>query len=203
MAEAVTGIRTRRRGPSLPTEHGFWVMLAAPVFAAWLRVGLSPRVALASALVIAAVILGAAVVHRRVRRSGALQLALAVALGLVGAPVEWAGGTAAAGVLAVSAAWMAIYLSTTLVVRATFARAARGSGSRSRALLLRFGAVAVGAAAAAGFALGGRMAEATACATASVTCAALAWLSPTVKQLKLIGLALTGSVFLCALALSL
>ncbi len=189
-----------RPSPSLPNEHGFWVMLAAPALATWLRVGLTPATALTSALVLGSFVVGAALVHRQVRRSPRLQLGLAVSLGLVAAPLELSGGASVRSALAVSGAWMAIFLSTTLIVRATFARAARGGAAR--ATRLRVLAVAAPGLASVGFALAGRFQEAAACATATLTCALLAGLKPGVKQLKQVGLSLAASVVVCAAALA-
>jgi hypothetical protein len=185
----------------LPTEHGFWVMLLAAVLSAWLRTGFA-ALAIMSGIVVFGVAVGSAsVLHRKIRGHESAQLVATACLALAGTPLEWAAGLPQSAVLSGTAARLAIFLASSLLVRSAFARSARKPRVSSRAwqliaLLLLATAFAI-------LTLAGRHVEARACAMAGVACVALAWWSPTAKQLKPVGLALAGVAFGSAFALAL
>lgn len=186
---------------SLPSEHGFWVMLAAALGSALLRARVSlssAGVALACALL--AIVAGSAG-HRWVRRSSRLQLAATVGLGFSGAPVELAAGASGASVAVRSLARVVVFFTSALVVRAAFARSARRGETRSR--LIAVASVAVPSIAGLGFLAAQRLPEAAACFMTSALCAALVFIRPTAKQLKPLGLALAGLALLSGVALAL
>jgi hypothetical protein len=185
----------------LPSEHGFWVMLAAAQAGALLRTrAVSPSVAVALLVSCVAVVAGSAS-HRQVRKSTAAQLIGTAALALSSVPIELA-----AAVLLPSIAWAAlsrvvVFVASALVVRAAFAEAARG-GAR-RGLLLRYASLALPTLSAALLVALGRTAEAGTCVIAGAVCAVCAWSRPTVKQLKPLGLALAGLALITAVTLAL
>lgn len=186
---------------SLPSEHGFWVMLAAALGSALLRARVtlsSAGVALACALL--AIAAGTAG-HRSVRRSSAMQLAATVGLAFCGAPIELAGGISGASVAVRSLARAVVFLTSALVVRAAFARSARRGEARGR--LITVASLAVPSLAGLAFLAAQRLPEAAACFMTSALCAVLVFVRPTAKQLKPLGLALAGLALLSAVALAL
>jgi len=186
---------------SLPSEHGFWVMLAAAFGSALLRSRVTPSsagVALACALL--AIALGSAG-HRWVRRSSPLQLASTVGLAFSSAPIELAGGMSGASVALRGVARAVVFFTSALVVRAAFARSARRGEARSR--LIAGASLAVPSFAGLTFLAAQRPPEAAACFMTSALCAGLVFIRPTAKQLKPLGLALGGLALLSAIALAL
>jgi hypothetical protein len=185
----------------LPSEHGFWVMLGAAQASALLRTRcLSFSVAMA-AWVIGAVVFAGSWSHRRVRKSGAAQLTGTAALALSSVPVELAGVLPVASVVSAGLARAVVFVASELVVRAAFARAARGGQRRS--LLLCSGSLALPAASAVLLFALGRTAEAGTCAVAAGVCAVFLCSRPTVKQLKPLGLALGGLALVTVVTLAL
>lgn len=186
------GFGRRRLGivERLPNEHGFWIMLGAAQASALLRTqGSSPSV-LVALWVVGAAILAASSNHRRIRKSSAAQLAASAALALSSVPVEIAGALPLSTIASAGLSRSAVFVASALVVRATFARAARGGQRRS--LLLNGASLTIPALSAALlFALGWTI-EAGTCVIAGAVCAVFAWSRPTVKQLKPLGLALAG-----------
>jgi hypothetical protein len=201
MAEAAQHITLGRQlRQSLPSEHGFWVMLAAALGSALLRT----RVTLASATVtvvslLLAIALGSAG-HRAVRKSSSLQLVATLGLAFSGAPVELTGGVSGESVALRSLARAVVFFTSALVVRAAFARSARRGEARSRRL--DFAALAVPSVAGLAFLSMQRVPEAVACFTTSGLCAGLVFIRPNAKQLKPLGLALAGLALLSAVALA-
>ena len=185
----------------LPTEHGFWVMLAAAQVSALLRTAAAAHSVASALLVIAALVFVGGWSHRRVRKSSAAQLAGAGILGLSSVPPEIAGNLPIPDVAAAALARVVVFLASALVVRAAFARAARGGERRS--VLLQSASVALPALSSTLlFALGGT-AEAVTCLMAGVVCAVFTWSRPTVKQLKPLGLALGGLALVTTITLAL
>jgi hypothetical protein len=174
----------------LPDEHGFWIMLGAAQASALLRTGGGSLSVVVAVSVVGAAILAASSNHRRIRKSSAAQLAASAALALSSVPVEIAGALPLSTVASAGLSRSAVFVASALVVRATFAGAARGGQRRS--LLLSGVSLTIPALSAALlFALGWIM-EAGTCVIAGAVCAVFAWSRPTVKQLKPLGLALAG-----------
>jgi hypothetical protein len=175
---------------ALPNEHGFWVMLSAAVLSAELRADFDRFALMMGALVFFVAVASAALFHRRIRSHEGAQLAATAGLGIAGAPIEWAAGLPLGSVLSGSLAWLVIFLASSFLVRAAFARSSRKPGTSStswqRAALLLLGS------AFALLALSGRPVEARACVMAAAVCAVLSWWGPTAKQLKPLGLSLAG-----------
>lgn len=193
---------SRRRWPrSLPNEHGFWVMLLAAIVSAQLRTDFARSALLVSVVIAVGAVAFATLLHRKIRGREAAQLAATACLGLAGAPIEWAAGLPLSDVLAGTVARVAIFLFSSFMVRAAFARSARSPGVSSMvwqaaSLLLLATAFAV-------LALADRLAEARACAMAGVVGGLLACWRPTAKQLKPLGLALAGLALGSAIVLAL
>ena len=186
---------------SLPSEHGFWVMLSAALGSALFRARVSlssAGVALACALL--AIVAGSAG-HRWVRRSSRMQLAATVGLAFSGAPIELANGVSSASVALRSLSRAVVFFTSALVVRAAFARSARRGEARSRLIALT--SLAVPSLAGLTFLAAQRRPEAAACFMTSALCALLVFIRPTAKQLKPLGLALAGLALLSAVALAL
>lgn len=201
MTEGPTRTSRRRWPSSLPNEHGFWVMLLAAIVSALLRSHFARSALLVSFVIAVAAVAFATLLHRKIRGGEAAQLAATACLGLAGAPIEYAAGLALSDVLAGTIARVAIFLFSSFMVRAAFARSARRPGLSSNAwqtasLLLLAMAFAV-------LALADRLAEARACAMAGVAGGLLAWWRPTAKQLKPLGLALAGLALGSAIVLAL
>jgi hypothetical protein len=188
-----------KRPPFLPREHGFWTMLAAVVLAALLRVPLTLGTVLAAFAVAVVAAIAGGFVRRAIRRSGAAQLVSAAALSFSGIPVELAGGASFDSMARAVGAWVPILVGSALIVRAAFARAARGN--ERRAPWLDAIAVALPAVTCAFFVIVGFHAEARAAGAAAAGCAALALAQPTVKQMKRVGLALASLSAVAAFAL--
>ena len=174
-------------------------MLLAVLLAALLRVPLTPTTALTAFAVFISAAIAGGFVRRGIRRSGRAQLASAAALALSGVPVELAGGATFRSLAGAVIAWTAILVGSALIVRAAFARAARGKKRRAR--WLDATAIALPAVACAVFVLVGWHAEARAAGWATVVCAALGLAHPGVKQMKRVGIALTGLALVAALLL--
>lgn len=186
---------------SLPNEHGFWVMLGASILSSELRAGFATAALVTGAAAFFVVVLVATVFHRKIRGRESAQLAATAGLAFAGTPIEWIAGLPLGSVLAGTAARLAIFLSSALLVRAAFARSARNPAMSCASLQQ----VAVVLVAAAGLllALAGWYAEARACAAAGALLLALACSRPTVKQLKPLGLALAGVTLGSAVVLAL
>jgi hypothetical protein len=185
----------------LPNEHGFWVMLLAAIGSALLRSHFARSALLVSVAIAVGAVAFATLLHRKIRGREGGQLAATACLGLAGAPIEWAAALPLSDVLAGTIARVAIFLFSSFMVRAAFARSARRPGLSSNvwqaaSLLLLAMAFAV-------LALADRLAEARACAMAGVVGGLLAWWRPTAKQLKPLGLALAGLALGSAIVLGL
>lgn len=185
---------------ALPSEHGFWVMLGGALGSALLRThgGAIPLLVAASTALL--VVGAASIFHRRIRRSGLAQLAATLMLSFAAVPVELAGRIAIPSVVLVEIARAIVFVSSSLVVRAAFARNTRSGATRNWFLHLLSVAIAVSGALA--FYAVDHPQEAVACAMAAAVCAVFAYQRPTVKQLKLLGLALSGLVLASAVALA-
>jgi hypothetical protein len=195
----MSSVTSSKRPAFLPREHGFWAMLIAVLLAALLRVPLTLRSALAALGVAIIAAIAGGFVRRTIRRSGVAQPVSAAALALAGVPVELAGGASLRSMAAAVFAWVPVLAGSALIVRAAFARAARGK--QHRAAWLDATAVALPAGACAVFVLVGWHAEARAAGAAALGCAALVLTHPTVKQMKRVGLALASLTIVAALAL--
>jgi len=174
-------------------------MLAAVLLAALLRVPPAPRpllVAFAVAL-LAALVGGFA--GRTIRRSSPVQVVSAAVLAAAGVPVELAGGATPESALAAATAWVPILAGSALLVRAAFARAARGKERTAR--WLEASAVTLPGAACAAFAVAGYYAEARAAGVAALGSCALVLVHPTVKRIRQIGIALASLALASALVL--
>lgn len=183
----------------LPNEHGFWVMLGAALVSALLRAdAASASVVAAGSVLVSAALLGG-LVHRRIRRSSTAQLASAAMLALSAIPVLAAGKVPLPDIVTHTVALGVLFLASTLVVRAAFARSARNG--QSRAVALHTGSVLLGLLGAACFAAFERTNAVVSCTLVAGSCAALFWRRPTAKQLKPVGLALSGLALASALAL--
>jgi len=200
---AFDGIETspwRRLRNALPTEHGFWVMLGGAVASALLRA--RPGIATVATGVITSVLViaGASSLHRRIRRSGFAQLAATLLLSFAAVPIELAGGIAMSNVASATIARAIVFVTSALVVRAAFARASRHGGNRTWVLHLL--SVVIAASGALSFYTASRGREAVACAMAAAVCVVFTYQQPTVKELKLLGIALSGLVLASATALA-
>jgi hypothetical protein len=192
--------RLRWLRDSLPSEHGFWVMLGGALASALLRTG-AHAVTLVVALVTTVIVVAAATtLHRRIRRSELAQLASTLLLSFSAVPVELVGDVPGSSVAWAEIARAIVFVSSALVVRAAFARTMRGGARRNT--LLHLTSVTVPALGAFAFSAAGRAPEASACAMATLVCAVFAYQRPTVKQLKMLGLALSGLVLASAVALA-
>jgi hypothetical protein len=170
------------------------------MLAASILTGLIQAEARGAALLAAAVMLvGAAsiggLVHRRVRGNGNAQLASAAAMSLAGAPIAVVAGVEPARVVGTALAWVAIFVTSALIVRGTFARAR--SASRIAPAWLDVAAVGLSALASAAFVTLGFRGASAATGLSALCAAALMASRPTVKQLKRVGLAL-GALSLVA-----
>jgi hypothetical protein len=185
---------------ALPREHGFWVMLAGAQVSALLRARAHAPSLIAAAATVTVLIAAASALHRRIRGSGAAQLAATLVLSLSAVPVELAGGVPGPNIASSALARAVVFLASALVVRAAFARSMRGG--RRRTFFFHLLSVAIAALAAVAFFAIGRGREAFACALAAIVCIAFAYQRPTVKELKLLGLSLSGLVLASAMALA-
>ncbi|HEX2674539.1 MAG TPA: hypothetical protein VHM25_26870 [Polyangiaceae bacterium] len=197
----------RRSGPlsalrdALPSEHGFWVMLVGALAGALLRTGAQATPLTVAALTGALVVAAGSSLHRRIRRSELAQLTATLLLSLSAVPVELAGGVSESRVALAAIARAIVFVSSALVVRAAFARTLRGGVNRNRYLHLV--SIALAVLGAITFYASGHAPEASACAMAASVCLGFAYQRPTVKQLKPLGLALSGLVLATATALAL
>ncbi len=182
----------------LPREHGFWVMLTAVVVTALARTEITLWVALSGLATVMATLIGAGLLRYEVRKNRRAQLVSAAAFGLVGAPIEVAGGVPVSLALWIAGAWAAIFVSGALLVRGAFARSRRKGGARAHEL----GALGLAAMASALFASVGLFAQALATGVAFGLMLLLVSRKPTVKQLRPVGLALAGIDALAALVMS-
>lgn len=181
----------------LPREHGFWVMTSAVVVTSLARGRFSASALLVLAVTLPLATLGAALIGRRIRKNRNYQLLAAVALPVVGIPIELAGGVGVASVLATALAWASVFLASALVVRSAFERS-RPKGSPAA---LEGGALAVVAIGGLGFACLGLVHQAVALGVSFVVLFVLVSRHPTVKQLRTLGLALAGVAAGAAIAL--
>ena len=185
----------------LPSEHGFWVMLGAALASALVRAH-GHRLSLLVAIFVAfAAICGAGLSHRLIRKSSAGQLIAAGLLALTSVPVEFAAGLSLPSIASATLSRAVVFVASALVVRAAFARSARG-GQRRTLVLSGASLVIPALTATLLFALG-RVVEAGTCVIAGGTCAVFAWSRPSVKQLKPLGLALGGLSLVTAITLAL
>jgi len=185
----------------LPSEHGFWVMLGAAQASALLRThGALPSL-IAAVLVAVAVIFAGSSSHRQIRKSSAAQLAATATLALSSVPVEVAGGLPFASIAPAALARVVVFVTSALVVRAAFASAGH-AGKRWLPLLSGASLALPALSAALLFALG-RIAEAGTCVIAAGMCAVFAWHRPSVKQLKPLGITLSGLALITVITLAL
>src|SRR5690606_28123041 len=119
-----------------------------------------------------------------IRRRPSLQLASSAVLGLSGLPIELSFGRPLLDALATTLAWVVLFTSSALLVRAAFARARRRGTPPSR---LEATALLATSAAAVGCALTGANPQAAALAVAALCFSIIAWGRSTPKQLKRLG----------------
>ena len=154
-----------------------------------------------AALVVLAVLLvpaSSTVLRRRVRGQGAWQGGSAVVLALAAAPIEVAGGLPLGAVLAGALLRTVVFVASFFAVRAALAASAKNGAARRLGFNL----------AAAALALVGlvvlvvlqRAPESIGAALTLATVLYLAWRRPTAKDLKPVGLSLTGLALLAAFA---
>ncbi|HET7545875.1 MAG TPA: hypothetical protein VFK05_38670 [Polyangiaceae bacterium] len=186
---------------ALPREHGFWVMLAAALLSALLRAGAQRASVFAATATVVVVVAAAGALHRRVRRNSLAQLTATLLLSLSAVPVELAGGVPHSSIASAALARAVVFLASALVVRAAFARSMRGG--RVRTFFFHLLSIAIAGVAALVFHATGRGTEASACAMAAIVCGAFAYQRPTTKELKFLGLSLSGLVLASTLALAL
>lgn len=176
-------------------------MLCGALMSALLRTGAHLAPLAVAGATAALAVAAASALHRRIRRSTLAQLAATLMLSLSAVPVELAGRVPASRVALATLARAVVFVSSALVVRAAFARTMRSGATRNwflhlvSAALAGFGALALYAT--------GHAPEASACAMAVGVCLVFAYQRPTVKQLKRVGLALSGLVLASAVALAL
>lgn len=185
----------RRSPPFWPREHGFWVMAAAVLLGALLRDVTEPWLWLTALATLAVAALAGGLLRRTIRQHGAVQLASAALLALLGLPVDAVAGRELWPSLMTAAAWAAIFVPSALAVRSTFWRAKRDD---VRAAGAAAGAVLLPVVAAVGLGLLGYAAEALACALAGFGLGLVALWRPTVKQLRPVGLSLAAIALVAA-----
>ena len=123
------------RSATVPTEHGFWVMLAIALLAGVARAGATPgTVAVAIGLGLSTIFV-AGRFHAQVRKSPVAQVLSSAALGLLLVPIEGIGQVPAQIVAADAAAWVPVFSGFSLSVRAIFARARKGGSGAPLTLL--------------------------------------------------------------------
>jgi hypothetical protein len=166
-------------------------MLTASMLTGLIQAGASGQALLAAAVLLFGAAAVGGLIHRRVRGNGNAQLASAAAMSLAGAPIALLAGVDPARVLATALGWVAIFLTSALIVRGTFARARSASIAHNSA---SFYAASIGlsALASAAFVALGFRGAAAATALSTLCAAALVAARPTVKQLKRVGLALAA-----------
>jgi len=185
---------------ALPSEHGFWVMLGGALAGALLRAGAHVATFTVAVLTAALLVAGGSALRRQIRRSGFAQLAATLLLSLAAVPVELVGGVSVSRVALAAIGRAIVFVSSALVVRAAFARTARGGATRN--WLLHLLSIAIAVLGAITLYATGHAREASACAMAAGVCLVFAYQRPTVKQLKQVGLALSGLVLASATALA-
>lgn len=186
-----------RKARLWPREHGFWVMLAAVLASAlWRgRFELELLLVLVATGLLLALLGGQA--GRYVRRRGWIQLFISAALGFTALPAELVSGVALGEGVLRGLGFGAIFATSACGVRAVFERSRHGAPNYAVASLLL-----PTLATAAFFGLG--RVEALGTTLALVTAVILALLRPSIKQLRLVGIALAllaaGAVLLLNLA---
>src|SRR5690606_20425461 len=193
-----------RRGKlTIPREHGFWAMLLTVLVSALLRTPLSLAVAGATlAALFASVALGA-YFSGLVRRSPTAQVASSVLLAFSGAPVELAGGTQLTSIAATTGTWAILFAASSIMVRSAFARAGRSAKRPWRSRGLTSSAVLLCVLSSIGFCAMSLPAHAGVLALGALGCALIAVWEPSVKQPKLVGIALTALIACCGVLLAL
>jgi len=183
----------------LPREHGFWVMSSAIVLSAFVR---HPGLATAGVglLAMAGMAFAGSAMRRRVRRDGRWQLASSALLAAASVPIDLVGGARLAEALAIAGAWVTVFSTFMLSVWASTARSSKVRRPRVQALTLL--AFLLPLAAAAVFAFAEWRAPALASLLASVASVAFAIWRPGAKQMKAVGLSLTGAMTFTALLLA-
>jgi hypothetical protein len=134
---------------------------------------------------------------RRVRSDSGWQLFAAVALALVAAPVEAAGGLATRAIVAGVSLRAVVFLASVFAVRAALVASAKNGAERSARFYLAAGLLALLA-----FAAFTRFHHASEAFGAALTAGAVLLLAlrrPTAKDLKALGLYLTALAFAAAL----
>lgn len=149
--------------------------------------------------VLVVVLIGASspVLARRVRTGSGAQLLAAVGLALVAAPVEAAGGLAPRAIVAGVALRAVVFMASVFAVRAALAASAKNGMEKSARSQLAAGLL--GLVAFAVFHALGRSSEAFGAALTVGAVLILAWCRPTAKDLKALGLYLTGLALAAAL----
>ncbi len=182
-----------------PREHGFWVMMVLALAAGLL---LQPSwVGLATALGIAlALVAGAVVIGRRIRKNPALQLASTVLLGLVPAPIALVGGAEMGQTLLVAVGLAAAFTAGGLLVVSVLQRARKRF---STAAWTRWSACLLSAAATIWYLAGGHPYKAAALAVTTLYCVGVLWWCPSAKRLKAIGLSISAAHTLSVVLLTL
>jgi hypothetical protein len=175
-------------------------MLGAALLTGLLQGHVGAPSMLAALTMLASVALVGGAIHRRVRGNGNAQLAAAVGLAVSGFPVALAGGVSLSRAALTSLAWVVVFLSSALLVRAAFARAS--TRSTFDAIWIEAAAIGLAAFANFGFSLAGARSQAFAAGLTAVAAAAIAAQRPNVKQLKPVGLALAGLAAVAAFALA-
>src|SRR6478736_359471 len=116
---------------TLPSEHGFWVMLGGALASALLRAHTGTVTLLVATVTALLVVATASAFHRRIRRSSLAQLAATLMLSFSAVPVELAAGMSIPSVSQATIARAIVFVSSALVVRAAFARNTRAGTTRN------------------------------------------------------------------------
>jgi hypothetical protein len=187
-------------GPTLPREHGFWVMLSAALLAAILRAPADPGAWLAFAVLLVGTPLVGGAVRYRIRREGVMQLASAGLLGMAGVPVALAGGQPLPATGAMAAAWVGLFVPGALSVRAILAGAKRGGAAARR----RYDVWAIGLAivSTAGVVATGFPLHAVGPLLGVALTGIIAVTAPRPTKLKAVGLALAGAAVVTLVAMT-
>jgi hypothetical protein len=193
----VTTTTTRAPRATLPREHGFWVLLVASLVSSVARSHVVVSAFVAAAAVALSATLAGALVHRYARRASFGQLAGAVALACAGVPVEVLGGLPAEAIAAGATMKAVVFSSSVLLVRAALVTSGKNGSRRSGALYLATCVLSVAGLLA--FASIGRAPEALACTFTAFSALLLAWQRPTSKQLKPLGMYMTGLALVAAI----
>lgn len=192
----------RRSKLQLPREHGFWAMLLTVLVTASVRTPLTPGALGALFVTFAAcVILGGRFSHR-IRRSSRAQLASSILLAFAGVPVQLAGGTPTYDVIATTGVWAVVFLGSSLLVRAAFARTGRAGENPWQARWLTAWALALVGSGTGLLYASNLPVHASSAALGMLGLAAIAVARPSVKQLKPVGIALAVLIASAGLVLS-